>query len=82
MNHEMNQQPQAEQLLKMLELQMAASRERRGATKSKRSNVGVIGLAIIVIGAGIALWMLMTMLEQMRPQLQDRRPEPAPAVTR
>lgn len=81
MNHEKNPQPQAEQLLKMLELQMAASRKRRGATESKRSNVGVIGLAIIVIGAGFALWMLMAMLEQMRPKFQDKPPEPAPAVT-
>ena len=68
MNDDKNAQPQAEQLLKLLEGQIAASRARRIAPESSRGKAGVIGVVIIVIGAAIALWMLMVMLEQMRPQ--------------
>ena len=68
MNHDKNAQPQAEQLLKLLEGQIAASRARRATPDSTRSKAGLIGVMIIVCGAAFALWVLMTMLEQMRPQ--------------
>ena len=68
MSDDKNAQPQAEQLLKLLEGQIAASRARRIAPDSSRSKAGLIGVIIIVGGAAFALWMLMVMLEQMRPQ--------------
>lgn len=68
MTDDKNAQPQAEQLLKLLESQIAASRARRTAPDSSRSKAGLIGVIVIVIGAAIALWLLMVMLEQMRPQ--------------
>ena len=68
MNNDKNAQPQAEQLLKLLEGQIAASRARRAAPDSSRSKAGLIGVILIVGGAAFALWMLMAMLEQMRPQ--------------
>ena len=68
MNQDNNPQPQPEQLLKMLETQIAASRARRTVQESSRRNLGMLGLVAIVIGAAVALGMLMYMLEQMRPQ--------------
>ncbi len=57
-----------EQLLKLLESQVAVARTRRAARESSRGRAGTIGLSIIVGGAAIALWMLLLLLEQMRPQ--------------
>jgi hypothetical protein len=74
MNEEKSPQPQAEQLLKMLDIQLAAVRERRSAKGAGRSNAGLIGLVVIVAGAAVALWILMEMLEQMRPQRQENQP--------
>ena len=68
MNEDNNPQPQTEQLLKLLEVQIAASRAKRNFQNSSRSKTGLIGVMLIVIGAAVALWMLMVMLEQMRPQ--------------
>jgi hypothetical protein len=65
---EKTQEPHPEQLLKQLEAQMNASRQRRTARESGLSKNGVIGIVIILVGAAIALGMLMMMLEQMRPQ--------------
>jgi hypothetical protein len=73
MNPDKTQEPNHEQLLKLLEMQVAAARERRAARETKRGNAGLIGLSIIVAGAAIALWMLTVLLEQMRPQRADRR---------
>ena len=74
MNQDNSPQPQTEQLLKMLEAQLAASRAQRTSQNSSRSKTGLIG--VIVIGAAVALWMLMVMLEQMRPQHNE-----SPAAT-
>lgn len=79
MNEEKTPQPQAEQLLKLLDMQLAAARERRGAKDFKRSNTGMIGLVVIVTGAAVALWILMTMLEGMRPPQPQNQPAPAAA---
>jgi hypothetical protein len=65
---EKTQELQPEQLLKQIELQMLASRQRRTARESGRPKAGVIGIVVILVGAAIALGMLMMMLEQMRPQ--------------
>src|SRR6266853_1492354 len=68
MNEKQTPQPEAEQLLKLLDMQLTAARERRLARESSRSKTGVIGLVAIVVGAVIALGMLLMMLEQMRAE--------------
>lgn len=68
MNQDNSPQPQTEQLLKLLEVQIAASRSKRTSQNPSRGKTGLIGVILIVIGAAVALWMLMVMLEQMRPQ--------------
>ena len=62
------QEPNSEQLLKLLETQVAAARERRMARESGRGKAGTIGLFIIIAGAAFALWMLTLLLENVRPQ--------------
>lgn len=69
-------QPDPEQLLKVLDMQMAASRERRLARESGRSRTGLIGIVVILVGAAIALGMLMMMLEQMRPERRESAGNP------
>lgn len=68
MSDDKTAQPQAGQLLKLLEGQIAASRAQRATLASNRSKAGFLGVIIIICGAAFALWMLMAMLEQMRPQ--------------
>ena len=80
MNEEKSPQPQTEQLLKMIEMQIAASRERRAVKESGRSKAGLIGLVVIMIGAAVALWMLMEMIEQMRQQRLGQPEQPAAAT--
>jgi hypothetical protein len=66
------QEPNSEQLLKLLESQVAAARARRLVRETSRSKAGMVGLFIIVGGAAIALWVLLLLLEQMRPQRGER----------
>jgi hypothetical protein len=66
------QEPNSEQLLKLLEAQVAAARARRAERETSRSKAGAIGLFLIIGGAMIALWMLMMLLEQMRPERGGR----------
>ena len=73
MNADKTQEANPEQLLKLLEQQVADARDRRTARETSRSKAGTIGLFIIVGGAAIALWMLMLLLDQMRPQRGERR---------
>ena len=72
MNPHQTQEANPEQLLKLLEAQVADARSRRAARETNRSKAGTIGLFLIVGGAAIALWMLMILLEQMRPQRGER----------
>ncbi len=69
-------QPDPEQLLKVLDMQMAASRERRLARESSRSRTGLIGIVVILVGAAVALGMLMMLLEQMRPERREAAGSP------
>ncbi|MCX6980016.1 MAG: hypothetical protein NTV08_04590 [Verrucomicrobia bacterium] len=62
-----------EQLLKLLEMQVAMARERRAAREAGRSHAGKVGLFIIVAGAAFALWMLTVLLDQMRSQHGERK---------
>lgn len=66
------QETNPEQLLKLLEAQVAASRERRVARESGRGYAGSVGIFIIVAGAAFALWMLTVLLDQMRSQRGER----------
>ena len=72
MNPHQTQEPNPEQLLKLLEAQVADARNRRTARETSRGKAGTIGLFIIVGGAAIALWVLMMLLDQMRPQRGGR----------
>ena len=67
------QENNPEQLLKLLEMQVAAARERRAAREGVRKHTGAIGLFIIMAGGAFALWMLTVLLEQMRPQRGERK---------
>ena len=62
------QTPTADQLLQLLDIQLTATRERRTASESNRTTFRVLALAFIVIGAAVSLWVLMYVLEEMRPQ--------------
>ncbi len=65
---EKTQEPNPEQLLKLLETQVTAARARRMAGERDRGKAGTIGLFIIIAGAAFALWMLTLLLDNMRPQ--------------
>ena len=73
MNPEKTQEAQPEQLLKLLESQVAEARARRSERETSRGKAGMIGLFLIVGGAALALWVLMMLLEQMRPERGARR---------
>ncbi len=72
MSRDKTQEPNSEQLLKVLELQLASARERRLARDAGRGKAGTLGIVVIVAGAAVALWVLSAMLEQMRPQHGER----------
>jgi hypothetical protein len=72
MNSDNTQEPNSEQLLKLLETQVAAARASRLVRENRQSKAGMVGLFIIVGGAAIALWVLLLLLEQMRPQSGER----------
>ena len=72
MNEKQMPQPEAEQLLKLLDMQLAAARERRLARESSKSKTGVVGIAVVVMGAVVALGILLMMLEQMRAERPGR----------
>ena len=67
------QESNPEQLLKLLEMQVAVARERRAARETGRGHAGTAGLFIIVAGAAFALWMLTVLLDQMRSQQGERK---------
>ena len=81
MSRDKTQEPNPEQLLKLLESQVASARQSRLARDAGRGKAGTIGMVIIVGGATIALWVLSLLLEQMRPQRAERM-EGAAAETR
>ena len=73
MNPDNTREANPEQLLKLLEMQVAEARARRSARETSRGKAGTVGIFVIVGGAALALWMLMLLLEQMRPQHSDHR---------
>jgi hypothetical protein len=68
-------QPSPEQLLKLLDAQMEASRRNRGTHRDSRMSMRILSIGVIVVVAFVALWLLMVMLEEMRDSRQQ-----APAV--
>jgi hypothetical protein len=60
------QQPTPDQLLRLLDIQMAESRRKREAQATKSNTFRVLAMVIIVGGAALALWVLMYMLDEMR----------------
>jgi len=59
-------QPSPEQLLKMLDLQMEASRQTRSGRSNNRATMRILSLAIVLLILFGALWVLMTMLDDVR----------------
>jgi len=72
-------QPTPEQLLKLLDMQMEASRRARSTGKESRASMRILSIGIIVAVGFVALWFLMMMLEEMRP---PKSPVPVPTETR
>ena len=75
-------QPTPEQLVQMLDLQLASARCKRGGRSRNRAMILVFGLLAIVAAGGIAL----VVAQQMLLDLQERGggahlPEPAAAVS-
>ena len=60
-------QPTPEQLLKLLEAEINASRQRRVKDESSRRTIQVVSILVIVVGAAVALWVLISMLDDVRP---------------
>jgi hypothetical protein len=75
-------QPSPEQLLKMLDLQMETSRRMRETRSGKRSSMRGLSIAIILIVTMGALWALMMILEEMRPEKTGGDGAPVPAEKR
>jgi hypothetical protein len=73
-------QPSPEQLLKLLDAQMEASRRNRETHKDNRMSMRILSIGVIVVVAFVALWLLMVMLEEMRESKQQ--PAAVPAQTR
>jgi hypothetical protein len=59
-------QPSPEQLLKMLDLQMEASRQTRSGRSNNRTTMRILSLGIVLLILFGALWVLMTMLDDVR----------------
>lgn len=85
MSLDKTQDANPEQLLKLIEMQVTAARERRAARETGRRTVGTVGLIIIIGGAAFALWMLSLLLGQMRPARggnQENADGPAAEISR
>lgn len=61
-------EPTPEQLLKLLDLQIAAQRARRQEAPGKRASLLVGGLIVIIGGALLALLFLQQMIADLPPQ--------------
>jgi hypothetical protein len=70
-------QPTPEQLMKLLDLQIAASRAKRKESPKRRSNVAVIGILIIILGIGVALLFLQQMVADLPPAAHGTNATPA-----
>ena len=76
------EQPSPEQLLKMLDLQMQTSRQARAGRSDKRNSTRILTISILLFVMMAALWVLMMILEDMRPEKPDGSKESVPSETR
>ena len=67
-------EPTPEQLLKLLELQLAETRLRRNATAGRRTTFRIVSVLILVLGAFGAVAVLMYMMEDLRASRQGGQP--------
>jgi hypothetical protein len=76
------EQPSPEQLLKMLDLQMQTSRQARAGRSQNRNSTRILTISILLLVMMAALWVLMMILEDMRPEKPASAREAVPAETR
>lgn len=65
-------QPTPEQLLKLLESEMNASRHRRLKLESKRRTMQVASIMFIVVSAAVAFWVLTSILDDLQSERGHR----------
>jgi hypothetical protein len=84
MNENRSAQPTPEQLLQLLELELAAQRARRRKTSAKKTAWRIFGILLILIGAIAALLILQYAMNElaMRDPGAHRRTEAAGAASR
>jgi len=70
-----------EQLVQILERELAARRSHRPWTSRNRATILVVGVLFIVIGAGVALLVLDQMLADLRQNGGGAQSSTAPAQT-
>jgi hypothetical protein len=75
-NENKNSQPTPEQLLKLLDLQLDAMRTKRTA-QGNRNAMRIASIMLVVILAAGALFVLMTMLNDMKHDLPHGHAKPA-----
>ena len=69
MNENNASQPSPEQLLQLLDAQIKNARALRGVKDTdKNHTVSFVVIGIILIVGAIALWFMLSMLENMRPE--------------
>lgn len=69
MNESNSPQPSPEQLLQLLDAQIKNARALRGVQSTDKNRVvSFVVIGIIVLVGGIALWVMLSMLENMRPE--------------
>jgi len=73
--------PTPEELVKMLDCELASQRSHRPATSRNRAIILVVGVLFIVIAAGVALLVLDQMLADIRQNGQFPQASSGPAQT-
>ena len=66
----------------MLDLQMQTSRQARAGHSDKRNSTRILTISILLLVMMAALWVLMMILEDMRPDKPVGTKEALPAETR
>jgi hypothetical protein len=59
-------EPTAEQLLKLLDMQLAESRQRRSVTSGRRTTFRIFSVLVLVLGTVAAVGLLLYLLEDLR----------------
>jgi hypothetical protein len=73
-------QPTPEQLLQMLDLQIQSARSQRAPKVAEKNHtISFVVIGVIVVAGMIALWVMMSVLESMRPSRPGATPAPIEA---